>query len=146
MRRRIITALLAIACAAGPAAAAEYAGTVKSVRGPANAVRAGQQIPLTVGTRLEPHDRIVTGDDALLGITLRDETLLSIGPRADVSLEAYSFDQDSHRGSFVASIARGAMYMVTGLIGRRNRESVVVKTTTATIGIRGTEFVIEVGE
>ena len=146
MRQRMITALLLAACAAAPAVAAEPAGSVKRVQGRALAIRAGQQIPLTVGTPLEAHDRIVTGADALLGITLRDETLLSIGPRSDISLESYAFDQDSHRGNFVASIARGAMYMVTGLIARRNRDSVAVKTPTVTIGIRGTEFVIEVSE
>ena len=126
--------------------AADYAGVVKTVRGSASAERAGTRIALASGTRVEQSDRIVTGDDGHVGITMRDDTLLTLGPRSDLTLDKYAFDPKTHDGNFLASLKQGILSVVTGLLPRQSPDSFVVKTRISTMGVRGTEFIIDANE
>lgn len=137
-----IAMLLAAGAAAGDETA--VAGMVKTVRGVVNIERAGGRLPATVGTPLYAADRVRTGEDGSVGITLRDNTLLSAGPNARLSLDRFMFDQTTHGGSLIATVARGTLAVVTGKLARQNPESVEFHTPTSVLGVRGTEFAVEV--
>ena len=47
-------------------------------------------------------------------------------------------------GSLIASLLKGTFSVVTGLIAKHSPNSVTFKTPTMTLGIRGTEFVVDV--
>lgn len=126
--------------------AEDYAGVVKTGKGTSSVERAGQQIALTPGVQLKPGDTILTGDAGYVGITMRDDTLLTLGPRSSLRLDEYAFDAKTHDGNFLASLSRGVLSVVTGLIARRSPESFVVKTRISTMGVRGTEFIVEANE
>jgi hypothetical protein len=126
------------------ASAADYAGVTKTVRGTATANRSATEVVLQPGTRLEEGDVIKTGPDGYLGLTLRDDTLLTLGPRTTFTLEKYAFDPKTHDGNFAASITRGVVHVVTGLIPKKSPDAFVVKTGISTMGVRGTEFIVEV--
>src|SRR5687768_8927261 len=135
--------------AAGVSAAAvsdEYAGVVKTAKGSVHAERAGAQIPLSPGSRVNQGDRIVTGTDGYLGITMRDDTLLTLGPRGVLALDKYGFDPKTHDGNFLATLTRGVLSVVTGLIAKRSPADFAVKTRISTMGVRGTEFIVEANE
>ncbi|MGZ5147942.1 MAG: FecR domain-containing protein, partial [Burkholderiales bacterium] len=119
-------------------AAAEYAGIVKTSKGAALVRRAGIEIALTPGVQVNPGDRIVTGIDGYVGITMRDDTLLTLGPSSALNLDSYGFDAQTHDGNFLASLSKGVMSVVTGLIAKRSPESFVVRTRVSTIGVHGT--------
>jgi hypothetical protein len=136
----------ALALCAVPALADEYAGVIKTSKGTVNADRAGKQIALAPGVQLQKGDRVVTGNNGYVGITMRDDTLLTLGPGSALSLDAYAFDPKTHEGNFLASLSKGMLSVVTGLIARQNPESFVVKTRVSTMGVRGTEFIIEANE
>jgi hypothetical protein len=125
------------------AAADEYAGVVKTSRGSASVGRAGTQIALAPGVQLNQGDRIVTGPDGYVGITMRDDTLLTLGPGSALNLDAYGFDPQTHDGNFLVSLSKGVMSVVTGLIAKRSPDSFVVRTRVSTMGVRGTEFIVE---
>ena len=128
------------------AGAQEYAGVVKTSKGIASAERAGARIALVPGTRVNQGDRILTGANGYLGITMRDDTLLTLGPNTSLALDTYAFDPKTHDGSFLASLTKGALSVVTGLISRQSPDSFVVKTRVSTMGVRGTEFLVEANE
>ena len=128
------------------AAAADYAGVVKTTKGSAVAERAGAKVALAPGVRVNPGDRIVTARDGFVGVTLRDDTLLTLGPGSVLVLDSYGFDPKTHDGNFLASLTRGVLSVVTGLIARRSPDSFVVKTRISTMGVRGTEFIVEANE
>jgi hypothetical protein len=136
----------ALALCALPALADEYAGVIKTSKGTANVDRAGKQIPLAPGVQLHKGDRVVTGNNGYVGITMRDDTLLTLGPGTALSLDGYAFDPKTHEGNFLASLSKGMLSVVTGLIARQKPESFVVKTRVSTMGVRGTEFIIEANE
>ena len=149
--KKLSTALLAmvtlvLACFAAAAAAQDYAGVVKTARGAAVVERAGAKVALAPGVRVHQGDRIVTGADGYLGLTLRDDTLLTLGPGSVLALDTYGFDPKTHDGTFLASLTKGVLSVVTGLIAKRSPESFVVKTRISTMGVRGTEFIVEANE
>jgi hypothetical protein len=148
MKRLSLQAILAMAMIsgafAGQAVAAEQGGTLKKVAGDVRIERGSDRIQASVGTAVMPLDRIVTGAEASAGITLRDDTLLSVGPNTTLVLEQFAFNTTTHDGNLALRILRGTFFAVSGLIARRNPGAFAVSTPVATIGIRGTEFIVEV--
>ncbi len=88
-------------------------------------------------------DTIRTGPDGAVGITLADDTLLTIGADSELVLSAYSFDSTTQDGNLLASLWRGTLAVVTGLIGKKTPENVRVQTRTVVLGVRGTEFIVD---
>lgn len=143
MLRKMLTACLAMSVLA--VWAADEAGTVKVVKGGASLERGTQKMALTPGLKVQPGDRIVTGADGSVGITLRDNTLLSAGANSILLLDKFSFNSTTHAGVLDAALKRGTLAVVSGKIAKASPESVQFRTPTAILGVRGTEFVIEAG-
>lgn len=145
---RLAKGLCGAAVAIGMASApwAGESGTAKIVHGDVRVERAGTSLPLAVGDAVMEKDRIVVPAGASAGITLRDDTRISVGPRSTLVINGFAFDTKTHEGLVDTSILSGTMRYVTGLVGRLNRNAVRVATATATIGIRGTDFIVEVAE
>lgn len=120
------------------------AGVVQTLRGDARIERAGQTLQAEVGMPVMAQDRIVTQPLSSIGITLRDNTRIALGGRSNVVLEQYQFTAESNEGSLAMRVLRGSLGTVTGLIGRRPGNTIEVRTKTATAGVRGTEFMVEV--
>ena len=131
--------------AAPVAAVAEpQAGFLKSVRGNVQLLSAtGTARPASAGDALGAVDRIVTGPDSSASVVLRDDTTLVVGPSSRMDLKEFHFDSTTRDGGLLISLLRGSMRMITGLIGKTNPDAVRVETQTATIGIRGTDFIVQ---
>jgi len=135
---------LGLACGAGWAA--QPAGVVKIASGSVAIERASETRTPAAGDRVEAGDRIVTGKDGQVGITLRDNTLLSAGPNSVLVLDKFAFDSTTHAGVIDASIRRGTLAVVSGKIARQAPESVRFRTPNAMLGVRGTSFLIDAGQ
>lgn len=122
---------------------AEGAGTIKTLTGSATVIRDSSVVPIATGQRVFPGDRIVSGRDSYVGIMLHDDTRLTIGPGSELLIREFEFNPSSYAGALAVSFLRGTARVVTGLIGRNAPERVSFYTPTATIGIRGTEFVVD---
>ena len=101
------------AVTASPAAATP-AGTVKRLAGTATLERAGNRTPLAVGATVQVGDTLRTGAAGAVGITLTDDTLLTLGADSELVLGTYSFDSTTHDGGMLASLWRGTLAVVTG--------------------------------
>ena len=126
------------------AQAEELAGMVKTSTGPVSIERGGQRIAAPVGTPVHVADRLRTGTDGAVGVTLRDNTLLSAGPNSLISIDKFSYDTTSQAGNISVSIRRGTLSVASGKIAKQTPESVDFRTPTSVLGVRGTEFVVEV--
>jgi hypothetical protein len=140
--------LLAVTAMAGMGAAraAGEAGTVKISKGNVAILRAGQTLPAITGSPVMVSDRVTTGSDGSVGITLRDNTLLSAGPHSTLELNKFSFDSTTHQGEINATVKRGTLAVISGKVAAAAPTRVSFNTPTATLGVRGTEFVIEVAD
>jgi hypothetical protein len=137
--------LLALGVAAG-AGAAEEIGQIKVSRGQVSVERAGKSLPGQVGMRLENADLLKTGADGVVGITLRDNSMLSAGPNSILSLEHFEFDAATSDGRVAAELRSGTLAVISGRIAKQSPQSMTVRTPSALLGVRGTDFVVAVGE
>jgi hypothetical protein len=132
--------------AALAAAAGEHAGVVKVVRGEVVIERSGAKTAAAAGARVHPGDRVLTGRDGQVGITLRDNTLLSAGPNSALVLDRFGFDTTTHAGVIDASLERGTLAVTTGQIVKQWPDAARFRTPNAILGVRGTAFVIDAGQ
>jgi hypothetical protein len=142
--RRPIAALALLAASAG--AFAQTAGVVKTVQGAVHIERAEAKSAVVPGMTVQAGDRIVTDADGRIGITLRDNTLLSAGPNATVVLDKFDFDSTTHAGTIDATVRRGTLAVVSGKIAKQSPQTVRFRTPNAMLGVRGTSFVVDAGD
>ena len=122
----------------------DSSGTIKVVHGDVRIERAGLVTPALVGDAVQALDRVSTGMDGSVGITLKDETQLSSGPNSALVVRAFAFDTKTHEGKLETSLLKGTLRFVSGLMAKLNPRSVQIVTRQMTIGIRGTDFIVEV--
>jgi hypothetical protein len=122
------------------------AGMIKNAKGKVAVEREGRTLAGSPGFGVNASDRIVTGADGSTGIMLLDDTLLSVGPNSAISLDKFAFDPVTHDGALSASVKRGTMAVISGKLAKKTPGTVQFSTPTAILGVRGTEFVIEVGD
>jgi len=127
-----------------PVQAADPAGMVKVATGQVSIERNGKKLPADVGSLVEVADRVRTGNDGSVGVTLRDNTLLSAGPNSLIVIDKFAFDNATQDGNMSIRIRKGTLSVASGKIAKRTPESVDFHTPTSVLGVRGTEFVIEV--
>jgi hypothetical protein len=138
-----------LALALGVAASLVHAadiGQVKLSKGVVTIARGAQSLPGAVGTRLQASDVVTTGADGAVGITMTDNSLLSAGPNSVLALERYAFDSTTSEGHFDAALRKGTLAVVSGRLANQSRDAMTVRTPSAILGVRGTEFVVSVGD
>jgi hypothetical protein len=121
-------------------------GQVKVSKGTVTIERAGAQLPAAIGTRLQASDVVKTGADGSVGITMTDNSLLSAGPNSVLALDRYDFNDVTSEGRFDASLAKGTLAVVSGRLAKQSPNAMTVRTPSAVLGVRGTEFVVRVGD
>jgi len=138
-------ALTALLAAPLHAAETDPAGSVKNVSGEAAVLRAGSApLALKPGDRVFEKDVLTTGKGASLGLVLRDNTTLGLGPDSRLVLERFLFAPASGALAQALRLSRGSMAAVSGEIVKLNPEVARVDTPLYTIGIRGTHFLLNV--
>lgn len=121
-------------------------GQIKVAKGQVTVERAGQALPGQIGLKLEAQDVVRTGADGSVGITMRDDSLLSAGPNSIVALERFDFDSTTNQGRFDTRLDKGTLAVQSGRIAKQSPQAMTVRTPTAQLGVRGTDFVVSAGE
>ena len=140
----VVLVLALTATGARAETAGEAIGYVKTVTGAASIVRDGATLKAEAGGPLYRKDILKTGADGALGATLKDNSLLSLGPNSSLVIEAYLFEPDRRAYSFISRITNGTLQYVSGLIAKLSPGSVEIKTPVATLGLRGTRLLVRV--
>jgi hypothetical protein len=122
----------------------DHAALVKSVTGVVKVIRQQDTFDATGGTTLRVSDRVVTAPGASAAIVFRDGTLLTLGSGADVLLRDYVFAPKDNKFAFSLYLSKGSAIYESGKIGKLSPQSVKVETPKATVGVRGTRFLVEV--
>jgi hypothetical protein len=125
---------------------AEPAGKIKIASGAAFIVRDGQSIPAQAGATVFEADVLRTGTDGRLGLTLKDETRLSLGPSSEIRLDRFAYAPAEGRLGFVLSVVRGVAAYVSGRIAKMAPDAVRLETPAAIVGVRGTTLVIRASQ
>lgn len=147
------TALRAAACAglvlwagAGMASEGNPVGYVKNVKGTATVTTHGQVVEAQPGTPLHQGSVLKTGAQSSMGVTFKDNTLMSFGPDTLLTVEEYLYEPAEGKLKLGARMGKGTLNYVSGVIAKLQPEAVTVKTPAGMIGVRGTQFLLKVEE
>ena len=122
-------------------AAEKEAGKVVSVAGRAAAATLDGDIRnLGSGGKVNTGDTVVTSRNSYVRLKLLDGASVILRPNSRFQIEDYNVAENEQENRSVFNLIKGGFRAVTGLIGKRNRRGVRVRTAVATIGIRGTNF------
>jgi len=114
-------------------------GNIMAIKGSADVKRGDKTIDAINGMVLEKGDTLLTAKKSRIQVMLQDETVVTIGANSSFSFEEYFYD-NSKNSKLTMRANRGFFRSVTGQIGKLAPERFKVKTASATIGIRGTDF------
>jgi len=117
---------------------------VKKSKGDAFILRDTKEFAINIGTKVFEKDTIITKSKSSVGLIFKDNTRISIGYNSRFEIEKYLFEPEKNKEAFVTNLTKGSMECITGLISKVNPKAFKIKTKTATMGIRGTHFIIKV--
>ena len=136
---RILPALLTAAILASSAAHAASIGTAASVTKLVNGKISGADRVINLGDEVVANEQVRTGPDSATRLNFLDNTSVTIGAGSSVTLDKFVYNPDKSAQSTVIKMAKGSMRFVTG---QSSPENFTLQTSTATIGIRGTDVTI----
>jgi hypothetical protein len=123
----------------GPAKAQKAIGTVSRIQGEVNGTRGGSTGALGLNASIFPNEIVSTGEAARLEVTFADDTRLTLGEKAKLTLDRYVFNPAAGSGILKFGVA-GAFQFLSGRLSKLASADVSVATPFATVGIRGTQF------
>jgi hypothetical protein len=122
------------------------AGHIKTASGASYIVRNNATLPARLGAAVFETDSLRTGADGTVGITLKDDTRLSLGPESEVRLERYLYAPGQGGFAMVLRFARGVAAYVSGRMAKLAPDSIRLETPSAIVGVRGTTVAIRVDQ
>lgn len=121
------------------------AGHIKVATGAAFIVRQNASLPAKPGDAVFAIDTLRTEGDGSIGVTLMDDTRISLGPSSEVRLERYVFAPAEGGLGMVLNFVRGVAAYVSGRMAKLAPDSIRLETPAAIVGVRGTTVAIKVG-
>jgi len=119
-----------------------WVGQITALKGSAKIIRHNKVLKAQPGLVLYKNDSIKTGKNTKLQIIFKDKTVVTIGRNSLVKIADYLFDtKKNSKAKF--KLSYGIMKTLTGKIGKLAPQRFKVVTKNASIGIRGTYFVVE---
>ena len=143
---RSVGVLAIVATVSVPTAAQQPApaGHVKTVSGAAFIVRNNATVAAKAGDPVFASDALRTGADGAVGVTLRDDTRISLGPVSEVKIDRYVYAPGEGGLGMVLKFVRGAAVYVSGRIAKLAPDSIRLETPSAIVGVRGTTVAVRV--
>lgn len=114
---------------------------VTSARGD---VRAGT-IPVTMNQRITPGTTVTTGPDSQVVMRFDDGQNVVLHQNTEFRVVDFRYSEAApQQDRSIFDLLRGAARLVTGVIGRRSQAATQIRAPQATIGVRGTDFMLAI--
>lgn len=121
-------------------------GKIVSLKGDAYVIKNNKEIKLKKNSIIFQADKIITKSKSRLQILFKDNTIISIGQKSEFKVEEYFFDNKEDKYSARFKMTKGIFRTITGKIGKFAPEKFKLKTKSASIGIRGTQIILNLTE
>ena len=119
-------------------------GYVKNITGDASITTNGDIIKARIGTPIYNNSVLNTRVKSSMGITLKDATVISLGPETEFAIDDYAYAPAQNKLKFGSRITKGSLNYVSGIIAKLQPDAVKVTTPSGTIGVRGTQFAVKI--
>ena len=117
-------------------------GSVEEVSGFAQIER-DESFAVTQDFVVQSYDKAQT-EAGRMGIRFVDDTTIKITENSMVIIDEFVFDPDPSKSKLAVNFLKGTARFTTGLTGKVAKENMVLRTNSATVGIRGTDFSVTV--
>jgi len=143
MKQGLRVLILATAGLTGLAQAQdEHVALFKSVSGDVKVARAGTTLVPVAGTHIMRSDVVTSGPKSTGGIVFVDGTLLTQDASSEIEITRYVFQPETSTYDFSIYLKKGATIYSSGKLGKLSPQSVSVNTPRASVGVRGTRFLV----
>lgn len=122
-------------------------GTVSDHKGTACEIQRNKnKLPGLKGAAIESMDTYTTGA-CVVNITFKDDTKVRVTENSRLLIDDFVFDpKASDAGKLALKVGAGTVRYASGQIAKNNPQQVNIKTPTATVAVRGTDFNMTVDE
>lgn len=120
-------------------------GEIADITGSGVVNRENTEIAGEQGVGLEMQDAIRTGDGRMQ-LQFEDDTRVDVTEHSRMVIDEFIYDPNSGTGSLGMRATLGAVRYASGQIAKNSRANVNIRTPSATIGVRGTDFIMIVDE
>ncbi|MBU4447374.1 MAG: FecR family protein [Proteobacteria bacterium] len=127
-------------------AQADVVGRLTQVEGRVDILRGGKlpAIPVKLNDGVQTGDVLRTKSLSKAQITFIDNSTMTISPESRVGIEAYMFDSSKNKRNAVVQLFQGLAHVAVSKIFKAAEPDFVVKTQTAIMGVRGTDFGVRI--
>jgi hypothetical protein len=122
------------------------AGRIKLASGSVSIVRTTGTVSAKAGDEVYEADVLRTGADGKVGITLKDDTRVSLGPSSEVRLDKFVYAPAEGNLALAMKFVHGVAAYVSGRIAKLSPDAVRLETPAAIVGVRGTTLAIRTDE
>ena len=120
-------------------------GEISTINGSAAIERGNDAIAATQGTGIEMDDTAVTAN-ANMRIDFIDDTRVDITAHSRLIIDDFVYDPNTGKGSLGLKASLGTIRYASGQIAKNSRQRVRIRTPSATISVRGTDFAMVIDE
>lgn len=146
MRKTLaLHAALAVLAASTAAGAADKVGVSAAVRGDVTVRSAAAARAARSGEAMFLGDQVASRAQSGMQILLLDETTFTVGADCQLVIDSFVYDPAKGAGAVSATVSKGALRYVSGLVAKDNPDAVKLKTPSSTIGLRGTTAEVVTG-
>ena len=117
-------------------------GAVEEVSGNAQIER-DQSYEVVTDFGIQSYDKAQT-EQGRMGIRFVDDTTIKITEHSEVVIDEFVFDANPSNSKLALSFVKGTARFTTGLLGSVPKKNMTLRTNSATVGIRGTDFTVTV--
>jgi hypothetical protein len=122
-------------------------GSISELRGNGEVVRQGSTDKLLAEMALDifSYDDVRTGNGRI-AIEFLDSSIVRLTEHSKIVIDDFVYDPDPNKSKLVLNMASGTARFITGRLAGIKKENIFIRTPSATIGIRGTDFTTTVDE
>lgn len=144
---RPVTKLLGILLLAMASPAIASIGSITDFKGAGQIKRGPKASPASKGSGIEKMDTVSTNSQGRFRITFNDATTVNITENSRLVIDDFVYDgNNKSKGKLGLKLALGTARYASGAVAKGNAKGVNIRTPTATIAVRGTDFVMSVDE
>jgi hypothetical protein len=145
MQLSLATVLITILLLISPATSNAGIGKVTEQTGPTEIIRGKKSISASLNTGVEMNDTVSTAK-AKAELTFEDKTTVKLTEHSKMIIDDFVYDPKKGSGKLALNMALGTARYASGQIAKNNPQQVAIKTPTASIAVRGTDFSMTVDE
>jgi len=122
-------------------------GEISELRGNGEILRqtGGDKLLAELALDILSYDSVFTGNGRI-AIQFVDASIIKLTEHSKIVIDEYIYDPDPTKSKLALNMASGTARFITGALGKIDKRNISIRTPSANIAIRGTDFTTTVDE